>query len=122
MHMIKTYNATNQRLGLFARGCIYKLLCVLALSLVGLGNVSAAAVVTYPEGKMTADPGDIVTVTFDEDITNYEFNKQKLSDATEYNSNIFTSRCDYPQPSNPGEVYAPLTRTTHSITVKIPAD
>ncbi len=81
----------------------------------------AGYVVTYPDGKTSADPGDVVTITFDEDISRYEFNLEKLEDCNNNTFRLFTINCAEPTPCPQGTIVTPVVDGT-TIEVTIPSE
>ncbi|MCQ2217681.1 MAG: putative Ig domain-containing protein, partial [Paludibacteraceae bacterium] len=96
--------------------------CMLAVLFWGVGFQCAwsAYTITYPNGKLMADPGDEVLITFDEDISKYEFNTKKLEDCN--NSSVKFLICSNPSACPAGSLLSVASRTENSLRVKIPND
>ncbi|MCQ2193778.1 MAG: Ig domain-containing protein, partial [Paludibacteraceae bacterium] len=96
--------------------------CMLAVLFWGVGFQCAwsAYTITYPNGKLMADPGDEVLITFDEDISKYEFNTEKLEDCN--NSSVTLVICRNPSACPAGSLLSVAGRTENSLRVKIPND
>ncbi|MCQ2211160.1 MAG: hypothetical protein MJZ34_12810, partial [Paludibacteraceae bacterium] len=110
------------RKSFFATGWKRVALFVISLLTFAVG-AEAAYVVTYPEGKTSADPGDVVTITFDENITNFEFNYDKLDDCSHSTSDagFFDARCGEPEDCPTGSIFKPTIRN-NAFEITVPSN
>ena len=62
---------------------VFKAFLLMSMMLLSWNGWGQGYTIIYPEGKTVAEPGDVVTVVFDEDVSEYYFSNSK----TESHSN-----------------------------------